>query len=294
MQPITTYRGRSVYPGDIVFIRNLIQLNPQESRRALSVRLCKEWNWVQPNGQTRDMVCRGLMLLLHRAGQIELPPVRQISRGRRAATGIRSIKVDIDTSPLHATIKHLQPLKIIPVRKTEHERLHDALISQHHYLGYSQPVGEHLKYVVFSGDRPISCCTFSSAPRHIGVRDRFIGWDATIRRTNINQIAYNTRFLILPWITVKCLASHILSRIAHRICADWKLLYHHEIHLLETFVDTERFAGTCYKAANWQHIGVTTGRGKNDLTHKVNRSIKAVWVYPLRKDFKEKLTHVHE
>jgi hypothetical protein len=201
--------------------------------------------------------------------------------------------VDIDKTPIITTVKQLQPLEIISVRRTEHEQLHDGLIAQHHYRGYTQPVGEHLKYVVFSGGRPIACCTFSSSPRHIGCRDRFIGWDTQTRRANINRIAYNTRFLILPWVEVKCLASHILARIAHRICADWQLLYHHGIYFIETFVDTERFAGTCYKAANWKHIGQTTGRGKDDLTHKVNRSIKAVWAYPLRDDFKERLTHVH-
>jgi hypothetical protein len=294
METIATYRGRTITTDDLDFIRGLINSNPRDSRRALSIRLCHAWNWLQPNGQTRDMVCRGLMLLLHRASYITLPPVRRISMGRHAVTGIRTIQADIDKTRIATTVNNLQPLKIVSVRRTEHERLHDGLIAQHHYLGYTQPVGEHLKYVVFSGGRPIACCTFCSSPRHIGCRDRFIGWDLLTRRATINQIAYNTRFLILPWVEVKCLASHILSRIARRICADWQSLYHHEIHLLETFVDTERFTGTCYRAANWHHVGLTTGRGKNDLTHKANRSIKAVWIYPLRKDFREKLLHVHE
>jgi hypothetical protein len=289
MQAITTYRGRSATSDDVAFIRNLIETYPQDSRRALSIRLCHAWNWLQPNGQPRDMVCRGLLLILHRSGHIVLPPPRRISTGRRAATGIRTIPAEVDETHITATVNQLQPLEIVSVRRTEHERLHDGLIAQHHYLGYTQPVGEHLKYVVFSGGRPIACCTFSSSPRHIGCRDRFIGWDVQTRRTNINQIAYNTRFLILPWVEVKCLASHVLSRIAHRICADWQLMYRHGICFIETFVDTERFAGTCYKAANWKHLGLTTGRGKNDLTHKANRSIKAVWGYPLNKDFRERL-----
>jgi hypothetical protein len=293
MQTIATYRGRTVSSDDVAFIRNLIASNPQDSRRALSKRLCHSWNWLQPNGYPRDMVCRGLMLLLHRAGHITLPAVRSISTGRRAATGIRTIKADIDQTPIIAAVKQLQPMAILSVRRTEYERLHDGLIAQHHYLGYAQPVGEHLKYVVFSSGRPIACCTFSSSPRHIGCRDRFIGWDLPTRRANINLIAYNTRFLILPWVEVKCLASHVLSRISARICADWEGLYRHEIHFIETFVDTERFAGTCYKAANWKYLGLTTGRGKDDLTHKANRSIKAVWGYPLTKDFRERLTNVH-
>ena len=294
MQAIITYRGKSATADDVAFIRNLIETYREDSRRALSIRLCQAWNWLQPNGQPRDMVCRGLLLVLHRAGHIVLPPPRRISAGRRAVTGIRTIQVDIDKTPISTTVKQLRPLEIISVRRTVHEQLHDGLIAQNHYLGYTQPVGEHLKYVVFSGGRPIACCTFCSSPRHIGCRDSFIGWDAQTRRANINQIAYNTRFLILPWVEVKCLASHVLSGIAKRLCSDWQQVYRHGIYFIETFVDTERFAGTCYKAANWHYLGLTTGRGKNDLTHKANRSIKAVWGYPLRDDFKERLTHVHE
>lgn len=294
METILTYRGRCATTADVVFIRTLIQTHPEASRRALSILLCIAWNWVQPNGHPRDMVCRGLLLALHRAGHIVLPDPRRISPGRRAVVGIRTISVDVDTTPLSATVRQLQPLEILSVRRTEQERLHDGLIAQHHYLGYTQPVGEHLKYVIFSGGRPVACCTFCSSPRHIGCRDRYIGWDVQTRRANINLIAYNTRFLILPWVEVKCLASHVLSRIAHRICADWQQQYNHGIHLIETFVDTERFAGTCYKAANWQYLGLTTGRGKADNTRKANRSIKAIWGYPLCEDFKERLTHVHE
>jgi hypothetical protein len=293
MQAIVTYRGRCATADDVAFIRRLIEAHREDSRRALSIRLCRAWNWIQPNGHPRDMVCRGLLLTLHRAGHIVLPPARVKSAGRRAATGVRTIRVDVDTTPITCIVKELQPLEIVSVRRTEREQLHDGLIAQHHYLGYTQPVGEHLKYVVFSGGRPIACCTFSSSPRHLGCRDRFIGWDASARRANINLIAYNTRFLILPWVDVRCLASHVLSRIADRICADWELLYRHAIYFIETFVDTERFAGTCYKAANWKYLGVTTGRGKDDLTHKPNRSIKAVWGHPLREDFRERLTRVH-
>jgi hypothetical protein len=293
MDAIVTYRGRSVTSDDVAFIRHLIGTHAEDSRRALSIRLCNAWKWVQPNGHPRDMVCRGLLLMLHRAGHITLPPARCKCIGRRAVTGIRTIRRDVDEAPVTGTVKDLQPLEIMLVRRTEQEPLHDGLMAQHHYLGYTQPVGEHLKYVIFSGGRPIACCTFSSSPRHIGCRDRFIGWDASTRRTHINRMAYNTRFLILPWVKVKCLASHVLSGIADRICADWEKLYHHAIYFIETFVDTERFAGTCYKAANWKYLGLTTGRGKDDHTNKVNRSIKAVWGYPLAKDFRERLTHVH-
>lgn len=292
MQPIVAYGGRAATRDDVRLIRDLIAAHPQDSRRALSLRLCREWNWVQRNGHPRDMVCRGLLLALHRAGHITLPAARNVCAGRRAVVGLRS-RVDIDMTPVTAAVKDLSPLEILPVRRTDSERLYNGLVAQHHYLGYSQPVGEHLKYVVFSRGRPLACCAFSSSPRHIGCRDRCIGWDKNTRRANIHLIAYNTRFLILPWISVRHLASHILAAIARRICADWQALYRHPVHLLETFVDTERFAGTCYKAANWRHLGLTVGRGKDDLTHRANRSIKAVWAYPLCKDFRERLTHVH-
>jgi len=178
---------------------------------------------------------------------------------------------------------------IYQVRRDRSEQLFNGLIEHYHYLGYCQPVGEHLKYLVFIGEQPVACLSWSSAPRHIGCRDRFIGWSAQTRRANIHLIAYNSRFLILPWISVPHLASHLLSRVARRISRDWGELYGHPVHLLETFVDTERFKGTCYKAANWIHLGKTTGRGKNDQTGKPNRSIKDVWGYPLGGDFRERL-----
>jgi len=129
----------------------------------------------------------------------------------------------------------------------------------------------------------------SSSPRHLGCRDRFIGWDQQTRRRNIHRIAYNTRFLILPWVNVPYLASHLLSRMAARVSTDWERMYAHPVHLLETFVDPERFAGTCYRAANWVSLGYTTGRGKNDLTHRPNRSCKQVLVYPLHRRFRQLL-----
>ena len=153
-----------------------------------------------------------------------------------------------------------------------------------------KPVGEHLKYIVFAGLRPVGCLAWSSAARHIGCRDRFIGWSADNRRKHIHLIAYNTRFLILPWVRVPYLASHILGQMAKAVAADWQRVYNHRVYYLETFVDKDRFAGSCYKAANWIYLGDTTGRGKNDHTNKANRSIKAVWGYPLSKHFRTLLS----
>jgi len=197
--------------------------------------------------------------------------------------------IDIDQSPVNAPLSKMKPLQILQVRRTLYEKLYNGLIQQFHYLQYTQPVGEHLKYVIFSHKRPIACFAFSSAPRHIGCRDKFIGWSQDIRKKNIHLIAYNTRFLILPWVHTKFLASHLLSCIAKLLPQDWQRIYNHPIYFLETFVDTERFQGTCYRASNWTYLGKTTGRGKNDHTRKPNRSIKAVWGYPLCKDFRKLL-----
>jgi hypothetical protein len=282
------YRGKDITSDDIAFINRLIRENPGDSRWALSKKLCLAWNWVQPNGTLRDMVCRGLMLELHRAGQIKLP-----ARKRRVHNPFvnrkKPVKITIDQSPIDARLPDIKPLKFRQVRRTPSEKLFNSLIEQYHYLGYCHPVGEQLKYIVYFEQRPVACLAWSSAPRHIGCRDRFIGWSADARMRHIHLMAYNSRFLILPWLHVRFLASHLLGAMAKLISAHWQALYDHPIYYLETFIDKERFAGTCYQAANWLYLGDTTGRGKNDQTNKVNRSIKAVWGYPLCKDFRGRL-----
>ena len=156
-----------------------------------------------------------------------------------------------------------------------------------HYV--SQPVGEQLKYMVYAFQRPIACVAWSSAARHLGPRDRFIGWSADERRRNIRFIAYQSRYLILPWIRIPHLASHILGRMAAMVPRDWERIYGHTIYYLETFTDPARWRGTCYLAANWNVLGLTTGRGKTANGHRPNRSLKQVWGYPLSKDFRRRL-----
>ena len=283
------YRGKVATIEDVAFITRLIKDNPNDSRRALSEKLCRAWNWKQPNGALKDMVCRGFMLELHRAGYINLPakrcPPNNPLMNRRMPDSI-----PIDDTSLSTSLKQILPLNFCQIRRSGKEKMFNSLMERYHYLGYCQPVGEHLKYIVYANKRPVACLAFSSAPRHIGCRDRFIGWDKHTRQKNINLMAYNTRFLILPWIEIKYLASHILSRIAKILPEDWLSFYRHPVYYLETFVDTEKgFKGTCYKAANWIYLGKTTGRGKDDQTRKPNRSIKDVYGYPLVKDFREKL-----
>jgi len=288
MESPVRYRGRTVTEEDIAGIRHLIADHPGESRRALSRKLCEAWGWRQPNGALRDMVCRGLMLALHRSGEITLPPIRQCNPNPfRDRT--KPAPVTIEQTPLSGTVSDLLPLTFRQVRRSPEEALFNGLIEQYHYLGYCHPVGEQLKYLVLCQSTPIACLAWSSAPRHIGCRDRFIGWSQKERGMNLSRLACNTRFLILPWVRVPCLASHILGAMARILPRDWERIYGHPLYYLETFVDEERFLGTCYRAANWRYLGRTTGRGKNDQTHRPNRSRKAVWGYPLAKDFRDRL-----
>jgi len=283
------YRGRVITAQDLEFIREFIRQHPRLSRRRLSAQLCEAWQWRQANGALCDMVCRGLLLMLHRAGEIELPPVRQISLNpflRRA----RPAPVLIDQTPLTGALSEIKPIAIEQVRRTAHEPLFNGLIEHHHYLSYEQPVGEHLKYLVWAQRRPIACLAWSSAPRHLGSRDRYIGWSATARRRNIRLVAYNTRFLILPWIRVLHLASHILGQVTNSLSHDWEQMYGHPIYFAETFIDPARFRGTCYRAANWRFLGMTTGRGKASTSKRPNRSFKEVLGYPLTPRFRELLS----
>jgi hypothetical protein len=291
MEAIFSYRHRHLTEQDIAFIRELIAEHPRASRRQLSKKLCQAWNWVQANGALRDMVCRSLMLQLHRAGLIELPPVVRVMPNPLAQRTAPA-RIEVDTQPLQARLGEIQPLALRQVRRTPQEALFNSLIAQYHYLAYTQPVGENLKYVVYAHERPIACCAFSSAPRHLGSRDRFIGWGREARLKNIHLIAYNTRYLILPWVKVEHLASHLLGRIAQVLARDWQRVYGHPIYFLETFIDPQRFRGTCYRAANWIYLGDTTGRGKDAPTHQPNRSIKQVLGYPLTKDFRQRLSRV--
>ena len=289
------YRSQVITTAQVEFIDRLIAQHPGASRRRLSLLLCEAWEWKQANGAPRDMVCRGLLLGLHRTGHIELPPARLAGfnpAARYRAERWKADAVELDTTPLAVPLSALRPLEFRQVRHTPEERLFNSLLEQYHPLRCLQPVGEHLKYTVYALGRPIACLAWSSAPRHLGARDRFIGWSAEARRRNLRFIAYNPRYLIVPYVQVKHLASHILGEMARRISSDWERTYGHPLYFLETFVDPERHRGTCYRAANWVVMGRTTGRGKNCPTQRPNRSIKEVLGYPLTPHFRCLLAEV--
>jgi hypothetical protein len=285
---LLSFRGRPIRQADVTFLRELIARNPGLSRRRLSVKVCEAWQWVQPNGQPRDMVCRGLMLVLHRAGHIELPPPRQAAINNAIRHREIAPLEFCDTTPIEGSLASLGALEIRLVRRAQGESLFNYLINQYHYLGFSRPVGEHLKYLVLWGDRPVACLAWNSGPLKLTLRDQFVGFPRKAYAHNLHLIAYNSRYLIAPWVRVPHLASHLLGRIACRISADWQALYHHPIHLLESFVDIERFAGTCYRAANWTCVGRSEGRGTKSKSGD-RTSIKELWVYPLGRDFRQQL-----
>jgi hypothetical protein len=289
MEILIRYRGRTVTSADVGFIRELIAAHPAESRRGLSQKLCAAWDWRQTNGALRDMVCRGLMLALERAGHIDLPPVRRRPPNPLTMRA-RPQPPQVDCTALKASLRELPPLVFRQVRRTSEEAHFNSLLQSYHYLGYTRPVGEHLKFLVYAGDRPVALFAWSSAARHLGPRDRYLGWSAQARRQNIRWVAYNTRFLILPWVQVPHLASHLLARMTGMLSREWQKVYGHPVYFAETFVDTERFRGTCYRAANWVFLGRTQGRGKADRTHRPNRSLKDVLGLPLTQDFRQRLS----
>ena len=286
---MVVYRGRSVTGEKIAFIRRLIADRPELSRWKLSRELCEAWQWKQANGALRDMVCRGLLLLLHRTGEIELPPVRRVVRNRIAERA-RPARVEMEECPLRGSLGDLQPLEFVQVRRSPEEALFNSLLEQHHYLGYERPVGEHLKYLVKARGQVIACLAWSSAPRHLKLRDRYLGWSEEARERNVRLLAYNTRFLILPWVEAPHLASHLLGRMAKIVPQDWQCIYAHPVYWLETFVDTSRFRGTCYRAANWQVIGTTAGRGHRAPTLEQTRPVKQMLGLPLHRRFREILS----
>ena len=287
MMPITI-RKRTITNTDIVQIQATVNEHWSQGRKHISKILCRQWKWFQPNGRLKDMACRELLLTLNRKGLITLPP--RLSSASNEKRNRTIPVVNIDQSPLQDTLANLRVVDLKPVRNTKLEPLYNSLIHQHHYLGYRQIVGNHLKYIAFINDRPVACLGWGSAAWKVKSRDSFIGWQPKTRRDNLHFIANNTRFLILPWISIKCLALKILALNAKRILDDWLNTYHYPVYLLETFVEKNRFKGTCYKAANWIRTGQTKGTAKRGHDHLFHGNIKDVYLYPLRKNFREKLT----
>jgi len=287
MLPITI-RRRTITEANLESIQIIVNDHWDKGRTPISQILCKKWNWIQPNGQLKDMACREVLLTLNRKGLLKLPPRKTSAHNEKRNRSIPL--VEVDQSHVNCKLADLPPVKLKMVRNTKLEPLYNSLIQEHHYLSYRQIVGNHLKYVAFVGNRPVACLGWGSAAWSVKSRDAFIGWDKKTKEQRLHFVANNTRFLVPGWVRVKYLASKILSMNIKRISEDWIKVYHHPLYLLETFVDQNRFKGTCYKAANWIRVGQTKGTAKRGHNHLVHGRIKDVLLYPLRKNFREKLT----
>ena len=284
-------QGRQIGPAELEQVRGLLAAHPDWSRYRLSRELCQVWNWRNPVGQIKDMAARSLLLKLEERGLVALPARRCLSPNRMRHKQIRPLQHSTDL--ITGSLSELQPLQIQELsRQPEAQPVFDSLLHQYHYLGYTSAVVQNLKYLVRDRQgRDLACVLFGAAAWKTRVRDAFIGWTAAQRQAHLGQVANNSRFLILPWVRVPELASHILGRVARRIAADWQGRYGHRVALLETFVERGRFRGSCYRAANWICVGQTRGRTRQDRQHVLQAPVKDVLVYPLQADFRKALCH---
>lgn len=282
-------RGRLITREGLHQIRTTIEAYWHEGRSAISRRLCQHWNWRQTNGQLKEMACRDLLLRLERMGLIVLPPRQSIKVNRKRIAPVPQAFEQTNVIPLTDRVDAYQSITIQMVRGSPKERLWDSLVHRYHYLGCPQIVGAYLKYVVYLDGQLAACLAWSSAAWKVGCRDRFIGWSAQQRQNKLNAVANNVRFLILPWVQVKHFASKTLALCSRALGSDWRLAFGEELVLLETFVDGSRFQGTCYRAANWLYLGQTKGSAKRGASYHHHGITKAVFVYPLRHDFRRRL-----
>ncbi len=282
------YCGRNFTAAEIEIISSIIATPDHPMRTEISRRVCREIGWYRPNGQLKDMSCRVALLRMQRDGLIRLPPPRNgngngntcIKLGPRSAPG----------SELSGRVDNYR-FDIEIVESCQQSQLWNEYIARYHYLGYTPLPGAQIRYLVRTDHKILAVLGFGAAAWKMAPRDHWVGWTATQRQCRLPFIANNSRFLILPWVRVKNLASAVLGAVARRIADDWKMRYHHPVYMLETLVETERFAGTCYRAANWLHLGRTQGRGKLDRTHRQALPVKDIYVYPLTKNFREELTN---
>ena len=289
METEQVIQGRRLGSEDIGLVREWLATEPTWNRTRLSRELCRRWDWRNGAGRLKDMACRTLLLKLERRGQIRLP-----ARQRPSPNALRNSQVldlPCEDSPIEGTLGDLQPLRIEPLLEGHPNlALFRFLLQRHHYLGLRNSVGENLKYLARDRHgRPLACLLFGSAAWKAKVRDEWIGWNVGQRQCGLAHMSNNTRFLVLPWVRVPHLASHVLGLVVRRLHADWTSKYGHGIELLETFLDRERFRGTCYRAAGWLHVGATTGRSRNDRDQTLSVSIKDIYLRPLSPDFRRRM-----
>lgn len=279
--------GRLFTPEEINRIRGCIASEPKLNRVQLSRRVCEMLGWLRPDGRTKEMSCRVAMLRMHRDGLITLPRPRKGNGNGR--TRPRLTSASAPQEPVTLPVHDLGELTFKIVKKGMNSRLWNELIERYHYLGYKPLPGAQMRYLVYAGEALLAALGFGAAAWKVAPRDSYIGWTHEQRKRNLHLVVNNARFLILPWIKSRNLASKILSLISKRLPRDWKDRYGYSPVLLETYVETNRFHGTCYKAANWIRVGQTQGRGKLDRHHRHLLPRKDVFLYPLRRGFSENL-----
>lgn len=280
------YCGRTFIASEIELIGALIGQSPPPTRAQLSREICERLLWRRPDGKLKDMSCRVALLRMQADGLITLPPPRN------AKPPIYLARPEIEQAvfePLLLPPVELSHLNVEPVGRKRDSLLWNAYIQRHHYLGHQLMPGAQLRYFVRAAGEVVALLSFGASAWKTQPRDEFIGWTREQRERNLHLIVNNARFLILPWIRCRNLASRILALMTRRLSDDWHARYGYRPVLLETFVEKPRFLGTCYKAANWQYLGDTKGRGKLDRLHRSAEPIKSVWVYPLVGDFRRQL-----
>jgi len=280
---MTIYCARDFSVEDIQTIRDLIAQDPKLQRSALSRKLCQLWGWTKSNGELKDMTCRVALLRIQADGLIELPPSR-IGVVRKRAHFPSTCASDAQ-APIRQPVHELPRITLQVVSGKSTSLLWNEYMARYHYLGYAAMSGSQIRYNAFAGEQLVACISFCACAWKLKDRERHIGWSEEQRQRNLQLVINNARFLVLPWIESKGLASKILSLAARQLPRDWKHRYGFEPVLLETFVEYERHKGTCYKAANWVNVGRTAGRGKKSTSHKVLIPAKDIWLYPLRKNF---------
>ena len=281
------YRGRTLDELSLTFVRSQIEQHGEKGRSHIARMLCEHWGWRQANGALKEFACRDFLLRLEEAGLVVLP-ARKCTKNNLKPKDFSRIPFFVQQS-LAGGVSHFSGLEVRPVADREERYLCDWLIHHHHYLGYDAPVGEHLKYLAFLSGQVVACIIWASAAWRCGSRETFIGWNDSQKRAHLPLVANNVRFLILPWIQIKHLASKILAANTRRLSGDWQEKWNHQVVLAETFVDIERFAGTCYRAANWIFAGVTKGSAKRGASYYHHGHPKALYLYPLHPRFRERL-----
>ena len=287
-------QGQSLGPARLNEVRALIGQNPEWSRYRLGRELAQKWQWRNGAGQLKDMAARTLLLKLEQRGLIDLPARRWASPNRMRHKRMPPLDPRLSQEPIGTALANLRPLQLreVSVEFPAEQGLFEALLHQFHYLSHRSPVGENLQYLARERTgRPVACLLFGAAAWQCAERDKYIGWDAATRAARLHLLTNNTRFLVMPWVHTRCLASHVLSLVLRRIGTDWRHKYGHGIEAVETFVQQDRFVGTCYQAANWLRVGQTKGRTRQDAPdgqrHQV--PLKDIYLFGLHPQFTQRL-----